>query len=520
MLDRKRLQNSTPPVRQWLLLGLLAIQAIVVAVMAMIARSNTTTLQLDNAKTVMTHVSENVLKRTQQFLLPAEHTAQVAQGMLSSNVLQPFSEPFQTLMLEQLQAVPQLTGMYFGSVLGEFIFAYRTATGFRVKEIRIQPTRRVNFKNHNQSLKLISREVVASDNFEPRSRPWYKQALEQNRLVWTNPYMFFTAQKPGITAAIPVTREGGQTIGVVGVDIEIAVLSKFIEQIPTSPFGTAFITTNKGEVVGMSQLEQRLPKNSRDLPKLSDVGSKSALALQALSNSQAGLQQYQIDNIGWVGLTLPLLVNQDATWSLGIHAPRSDFVGATEKIFNHQLWQTLLTHLLVFVIAIPLIWTISAPIETWYRRATTDELTQLLNRTEFLVRAKKTLRQTNQSGVMVMFDLDRFKNINDVFGHDAGDKVLKSIAQRLRERVRANDVVARFGGDEFAIFLPNISLKTAQDRLETWRNEIIEPFKRFLSVSVGIAGIHPSDDIESKIIEADQALLAAKNSGKNRIIST
>jgi diguanylate cyclase (GGDEF)-like protein len=521
MFDRKRSRHTqTPPIRQWMLLGLVVLQSVAVVLLLLTARSNTSALQLENAGTVMNHLSENVLERSQRFLAPAEQSVTLMHGLIGRNRTNPRSREFDTLLLEQVANVPQLTGMYFGGTDGYFSFARRETEGYSLKKIvKVGNKTTTSITLYDLELNLVSSQVVKNDGFDPRSRPWFRSALERNALIWTGPYIFFSSQHPGITTALPTRDQNGNIVGVVGVDIEITVLSEFIAKIPTSPNGAAYIATKSGEVVAMPNLSNKVAAQSRSLPKLEEVGNAPAQALATLGQ-QDHLTRFEVGNQGYVGMLRPLLVNQDADWRLGLFAPKSDFVGSTESIFNRQLWQTIAIGCVVLLGAIALIWRVSSPIEIWYKRATTDELTQLLNRSEFIVQAKKTLQHATSPSVLVMFDLDRFKTVNDVFGHDAGDKVLSTIAQRLRYRVRAYDLTARFGGDEFAILLPNISLETANARLEEWRKEIVEPFRQMVSVSVGMTAIHRADDLEHKIIEADHALLQAKQAGKDQVLST
>jgi diguanylate cyclase (GGDEF)-like protein len=120
-------------------------------------------------------------------------------------------------------------------------------------------------------------------------------------------------------------------------------------------------------------------------------------------------------------------------------------------------------------------------------------------------------------------DVDHFKALNDEHGHPAGDRVLASIAQVLRQAVRREDAVARYGGEEFAILLPNTSLEHAAHVAEKVRDAVARSIvdndgeKISVTVSGGLAAIEPTDTVQSLIQRADAALYAAKASGRNRM---
>ena len=125
-----------------------------------------------------------------------------------------------------------------------------------------------------------------------------------------------------------------------------------------------------------------------------------------------------------------------------------------------------------------------------------------------------------------MVDLDHFKQVNDSYGHTAGDRVLQSLADLLRRHVRAGDVVCRYGGEEFAIVMPGATPELALDRAEVLRRaaHAIDlpgpgPTHGVLSLSVGVAVFpHHARLAEDLLRSADQALYAAKRAGRDCVV--
>jgi diguanylate cyclase (GGDEF)-like protein len=151
----------------------------------------------------------------------------------------------------------------------------------------------------------------------------------------------------------------------------------------------------------------------------------------------------------------------------------------------------------------------------------TDEVTGLMNRRGFdreLKRALSAARRYGDCGVLTLIDLDDFKTINDVYGHLAGDRVLRTIGQLLQLQIRENDSVARIGGDEFAILLAKCSGDSGVTRAEEIETVLNEHFVNFggaaipVRGSVGIAKYDRTDDSESLMGRADQAMYKKKHS--------
>ncbi|MEB3210834.1 MAG: GGDEF domain-containing protein, partial [Leptolyngbyaceae bacterium] len=159
----------------------------------------------------------------------------------------------------------------------------------------------------------------------------------------------------------------------------------------------------------------------------------------------------------------------------------------------------------------------------------TDPLTGLFNRRymmDILTRLTLSLSETNSVGVM-MIDLDHFKAINDTYGHQAGDSVLKDFSCFLRGMVRPTDIVCRYGGEEFALILPRTPLSTVCERAERiCRGLSYLTMKHdhqtigHITVSIGIA-VFPDDGLSAAelIQSADRALYRAKSWGRNQVVA-
>jgi diguanylate cyclase (GGDEF)-like protein len=168
------------------------------------------------------------------------------------------------------------------------------------------------------------------------------------------------------------------------------------------------------------------------------------------------------------------------------------------------------------------------------RAGITDFLTGWHNRRYLQQRLKEELARAQRRGASIaclMIDVDQFKGINDGYGHLAGDKALKEIAQRVEEQIRSMDTAARFGGDELAILLPEASSADAAKLAERIRKAIASrpitltaQIKRSLTVSVGVASVAPRRDeadlksvADRLVADADAALYRAKALGRNRV---
>ncbi len=157
------------------------------------------------------------------------------------------------------------------------------------------------------------------------------------------------------------------------------------------------------------------------------------------------------------------------------------------------------------------------------RLASTDKLTEAYNRTKFneiIGREIERVKRYNQPLSIIIFDIDDFKNVNDKYGHNAGDHVLKTIADIVRKNIRKIDYFVRWGGEEFMVISSETNLKEAYllaERIrETIENYTFEDVGK-VTVSFGLTEFKENDTEDSLIKRADDAMYEAKKKGRNRV---
>ncbi len=151
-------------------------------------------------------------------------------------------------------------------------------------------------------------------------------------------------------------------------------------------------------------------------------------------------------------------------------------------------------------------------------QASTDGLTGLVNRRSFENRVR-SLRSSGRAFSVVLADLDRFKTLNDTYGHEAGDRALRMFAEVLRSEVREEDLACRYGGEEFAVLLPGAETAEAIEAMQRVRAELRRMSRAgdtpAVTASFGIAHSDDADDLDDLVLRADRALFAAKDAGRD-----
>ena len=195
---------------------------------------------------------------TEDYFKPAEMVVEAGQLLLSDHILGPDKpDPLERYFFGQLRLRPLLAGLYVGNSAGEFFYVMRSNEkvegGTRTKVIRNGPRgREVELTWRRPDYAIVKSEQDPADNYDPRARDWYRSAVERRGRVWTEPYIFFTSRKPGITLASAIIGKDGATEAVLGVDIEISEISRYLAGTSLLRGKSVYISTSEGKVIAHS----------------------------------------------------------------------------------------------------------------------------------------------------------------------------------------------------------------------------------------------------------------------------
>ncbi len=541
--------ESTPkPGRRYLnyflLGGLLLLQIVTVGAILLSQHFEGRKTMRVHLQKMMTDAIVEIEDNIQAFLGLPQSTVMVAHGLFASGLLDLRRETeLERYFFHQLDTIPQLNGIYYSDDQGQFLYIMRapdpTQGAFHTKIITIDGgVRRTRRISRDASFEELNQWEDQNDAYDPRVRPWYEKAQREKRLVWTDPYVFFTSRHPGITAAAPILDLDGKVLGIVGVDIEIIALSQFLASQAVGERGSAFVVTRDGYVVAHPHDTVIKPNVSGDRLRLMrydevarplDMQALRLLFNNAQSRPQPVTQFQSFEHQGELyhaGFE-PFGKQSQWPWMIGVYAADEDFVGPLRAGERASTAMAVLIGAMITVMAFLLAQRLVAPVADLHEKASRDELTRIMNRRrlfemgpDMVTRAVRMRRPL----CSVMFDIDNFKDINDTYGHAVGDEVLRAVTKRVQSVIAKTDLLARYGGDEFKLVLPDVDLETGKAVAERLRSAVCEsPVETTaglipVTISAGVAALDVKQpDFDQIVRMADRALLTAKRRGRNRV---
>lgn len=325
------------------------------AVLAVVTSSYVTSEQalIQHARNLLRDVGINTMEHSKGFLRPAAGAAELAARLAQNRVIAS-DDPvaLEQLLFQQLQITPQFAGIYYGSEEGNFVYVMRRTDGpaqFRSKIITVDPdgSRRVELIWRDARFIEIFRELTPEDSFDPRKRPWYGKARDARATIWTDPYIFFSSQQPGITLAAPVIRSATAIHGVVGVDIEISMISHFLSRLHIGENGRALILHRDGDVIAHPDLDlikTRSDDGTLRFVNINEFGDPIARAAfapllrdGAVRVSAETASQFVYQGQSYVSTVMPI-ISEQLPWTIAVYAPESDFTAVIKENRRTNIW--------------------------------------------------------------------------------------------------------------------------------------------------------------------------------------
>ena len=354
----------------WLALSFTAI-TIILTSFIIIPHVTTTKEALTRlAHDIMLNISAYTLDKSESYLLPAENAAELTRFLADSNIINnDHPEIMLRYFVEQLTLYHQFAGIYYGNTRGEFFMVSRseekTKGGLLTKTIKIQDgIRTTKLIWSTPEMKELESKLDPKDSYDPRKRPWFIEALMNNEVIWTDPYIFFTDQKPGITTASPVYNAKGELQGVVGVDITIDKLSTFLSKLSIGKNGKAFIVDTSGNVVAfpdIKALRQTTSDNKIRLSKISELPDplcrKSYDSLKIPPDQlpdKPVFTTFECMGERYNAVFTPFK-NIHWPWIIGLYLPEDDYLGVIKDTYRISLatgaFAILLSGLIGWIVA-------------------------------------------------------------------------------------------------------------------------------------------------------------------------
>lgn len=336
--------------RVLLTLSLVGLQLFAVVTVVLLINAGTDRALMRQSTALLQEIGSGLSSQIKSFLAPARQAVDLSRRLVVNGALDPYDDrELESHLFRVLQNAPQLSGIYLGRTDGSFVMVMRTADDdvFRTKIIdSTSPGAMIVWRNSGYA--TLSRQSDPDDSYDPRTRPWFISAAETFQTIWTDPYIFFTSQRPGLTLATPVFDEGG-LIGVFGVDIQIDAIAGFLDDTWASETGAAMILTKSGDVIAHPGLTSRAPDPAAPpflpLSQLDDPVAQAAFG-GLFAPGAAPLERVHIatptargqDD---VAIAMPIK-DWDLPWLVAVHAPQANFTGEISAERASVLWLAFL----------------------------------------------------------------------------------------------------------------------------------------------------------------------------------
>ena len=317
-----------------------------VAILLVVTTSYVTseTAMLNHARGQLEKASQNTIEHTRGFLSPAREAADFISRVIENTLISTTdTAALEQYLFDYLQTAPNISGAFFGNENGDFVYVSR------LENDDLYQTKIVSIDGEIRTTKLILRRANfdvtktwfdPNDTYDPRTRPWYQSASQQRTDVWTDPYIFFSSQEPGITVASPIETREGALLGAVGIDIKIHSISGFLADLEISENGAALILNRNGDIIAHPDPAQTKTTNDDGewaFVNINDMENSIARSAFSSSSMDGVLGEFKYESETYISALSPISID-GLPWTIATYAPENDFTQDIKDNRRRNTW--------------------------------------------------------------------------------------------------------------------------------------------------------------------------------------
>lgn len=360
-------------------LMLVALQAVAIVVIFGLTTFASEDVLLSYGDRLTKKFAQDTTAFTESFLDPADDAAALSQRLAESAVVTA-TDPDRLIryFYEILRSKSDFSGIYYGASDGSFIFVNRDESvdgaAYRSKRIVTEPTRKVQLIYYNALFEPVLKRDDPADRFDPRQRIWYEDAVKAGTVVWTKPYVFFSARRPGITVATPVTDPASTALaGVVGIDIEIDAVSHFLDSLEIGENGSAAVISEDGDIIAhrnASVVVEGTPDEEPRFARFDDIGDPTLVAvfkslpsgIESLAPGEARLARVKVGGEWWRG-AVQRLRGSRTPWAVVTYLPEDEILAPLKRVRDLGLGVSLLVLILTAIAGVLFARAVTKPVK-------------------------------------------------------------------------------------------------------------------------------------------------------------
>jgi len=497
------------------LIVILVLQAVASIIGVVVTRQQSTVA----AKDTFSYVGALTAERVARYAATAEEVVEATTHSIDGSADLTLDEVARVLYLN-LSRAPQVRGAYVGFPDGRFVSVSHDGTGYSSQQVEVSPVYHATQSAYNARFTTVSTTDL-DIRYDPRDRPWFLAGKGSVNTVWTQPYLLFGSDVTFASVA-RAARGASHSGAVTGADLNVDDIATILDSLPIGDGAQAFVLSPDRRVIAApSDYSEQLRATAAltgEVPQASDINVGSqAVAQQSSDGEVFG------ETGGRLTLERGFPPREGLDWILHLEADEGELSPGLGRLQVTIYAITMFSALVVAAVAVVL-YRLWRPLRGLSYRARTDQLTGLSNRHEHQARGAALLSRAEfrrEIVVVAVFDLDRFKELNDDLGHDAGDTALVIVGDALLAAARENDVTARLGGDEFVMMqvvptmmqVPGVVERVRATVEHTVRAQA--PGGQGLGLTAGYSLSRAGHfDLDILMTEADAALVAGKRVAK------